>query len=86
MSIYRNMTFQGQDVELDGCEFYDCVITDCTVTFRGSEPFVVADTRMSGCRWQFADAAGLTLGSIKALAQSFGPEGGRAFIDMLFIE
>ena len=52
MEVIANVTFEDQEVALDGRHFKDCVLRNCILTYSG-EDTVLERTLMRGCRHVF---------------------------------
>lgn len=79
---HQNVTFENQTVELDGSSFVACTFRDCVLAFRGSAPTGIQNCGMIRCRWQFEDAAAITLSFVREMHNSLG--GADDFIGMIF--
>lgn len=53
-------TIENQIVDMDGKHFLDCEILNCTLQYSGL-PVLIESSRFSGCNFQFAGQASLTL-------------------------
>lgn len=64
---FERMPFENQRVELDGNEFVDCIFTNCTLVFAGTQRVVWMGNRNIDCTWKFEGSALLTVLFLKGL-------------------
>jgi hypothetical protein len=82
MALYKNKTIESQTLILDGNEFDHCELKDCTLVFKGHEQVKLEHCRMSGCTWEFEDAALRTVLMLKGLWHS--GHNGKEIVEAIF--
>ncbi|MFP4036287.1 MAG: hypothetical protein ACLFUE_02070 [Desulfobacteraceae bacterium] len=80
---YRQETFEGQKILLDGNDYAECAFVDCDLRYGGSAPVSFDNCRFDNCGWSFVDAASNTLYFMASLYHGLG-QGGRDLIEQLF--
>lgn len=60
LELVAGRKFVNEVVTLDNRHFRECVFEQCTLEYSG-RPVVLELTRFNGCRFQFHDAAALTV-------------------------
>jgi pSer/pThr/pTyr-binding forkhead associated (FHA) protein len=83
VAIERGVSFQGQQVDLDGRKFVACQFRDCVLVYRGGELPLITHCRLENCRWQFRDAAQRTHLFLEDVYHGFG-EGGQGLVEATF--
>ncbi len=78
----RGQTFEKQAIELDGTEFIDCRLEECSLTYGGGAPFIFNNTTAIGCRF---DLTGAALNTLHALSVMYA-HGMAPTVEALFTE
>lgn len=83
---YRETTFHGELILLDGHRFKRCVFRDCHLLFRGTAPVELTECRTEGeTQWLLNGHAALTLEYLQAFYHG-GGEGARQLVEDLFAQ
>lgn len=82
MAVQKNKSIENQTIILDGSEFDHCELRDCTLVFKGQEQVKLEHCRISGCTWEFEDAALRTVMMLKGLWQS--GNAGKEIVETIF--
>jgi hypothetical protein len=77
-----NVTFENQEVEVDGQTFIDCTFRNCRLIFRGTDLPQFTRCLFDRVRWGYKDAAAITLEHLSGWYQT--GDGGRRQIEELF--
>lgn len=80
MAVFRDNTFVGQKIQLDGHVFDHNVFQNCVLVYGGG-PLNMVGNSLVGVRWEFVDAAARTIGLIASFYQSEGES--RRFVELL---
>lgn len=57
----RNAIIEGETVDLDSGEFYDCTFKGCRMRYAGGVPPVLSGCSFDDCSWGFSGEAANTL-------------------------
>ena len=82
MQVHKKETFEKQTVILDGHDFQECELKKCNLVFKGREPVKLEHCHITGCTWQFEDAAQRTAALLKQLYMS--GQIGKEIVDAIF--
>jgi len=66
MHVHRDRTITDETLVLDETGFYNCALNNCVIKYNGGE-FVVENSPMHGCKWEFAGSAENTIGLLAKL-------------------
>jgi hypothetical protein len=82
MPVQKRATIEHQTILLDGNEFIDCKFRHCKFIYKGQAPVKLEGCHLSGCTWQFEDAALRTVTLLKGLYVS--GEHGKEIVETIF--
>ena len=80
MTVFRQNTFVGQRVQLDGHEFVGNNFENCVLVYGGG-PLKMHNNVLNNVRWEFVDAAARTVALLASFYQSGGDS--RKFVEIL---
>lgn len=80
---YRNETFRGDRLKLDGNGYHGCQFIDCTLVYCGGESPKLMECLFQSSRWEFDGAAAATVNFMRGLYHGAG-EGGKRLIEETF--
>jgi len=78
---HTKKTFSGDEVLLDGNEYYYCIFINCRMVYRGGVGDLVGCT-FNNTEWVFSGSAGNTLSFFKKLYVGFG-RGGKVLVEQI---
>jgi len=81
--MFRDETFYGTTVDVDGKVFERCVFDKCMLRFSGAALPVFRGCRFVATDWQFVEAAATVLAFLSAMGHDFG-DSGTALLKDLF--
>jgi len=64
-------TFENKEVRLDGREYHDCTIRNCTIKYGGGKTGLHGN-RISGCQFDFDGSAARTIQFLADLGREDG--------------
>ena len=64
---FKNHTFEGQNVLLDGNEFIDCTFKNCKIEYRGFAGFNLESNSVTNCSWIMGNPAANAINYLAAL-------------------
>lgn len=76
-------TYKNQTIQVDGQQFVECVFEKCTLEFAGEALPYFERCTLVDARWSFVGAAGITIGFLQMVRNTFG-EGGKDFVEIVF--
>ena len=85
MATFRNSTFVGATVDLDGNTYESCLFQRCIIRFSGLSPAALSNCQFQDCTLALGGHATLTLSYLRALYHGLG-EWGKQSVENLFEE
>lgn len=82
METYEGREFRNQRIELDDCNFINCIFQECELVYRGTGVVGMTGTGAIKCNWIFDGAAGMTMKFVRDAYRGFG-EYGDAWLRLL---
>ena len=82
MAVHKNKVIENQTLILDGNEYADCELKDCTLIYKAHEAVKLERCRLGGCTWEFEDAALRTVSLLKGLWLS--GHSGKEIVEAIF--
>ncbi|MBM3150010.1 MAG: hypothetical protein FJZ88_08325 [Chloroflexi bacterium] len=77
---YTKKTFSGDEVLLDGNEYYECIFTNCRLVYRGGGDMSIVGCTFDNPQWVFGGSAANTIRFLEAIYR----DGGRMLIEQTF--
>lgn len=66
---FKDQSFVGKTIALDGSAFTSCVFSKCTMIYSGGEIPVLGGCRFEDCSWQFGGCAANTIAFLSGMYQ-----------------
>ncbi|MCA8999519.1 MAG: hypothetical protein KDA80_21165 [Planctomycetaceae bacterium] len=75
MSEFKEETFTGDPVEIDGNRYENCTFENCTLVFKGGGLPALINCKINNCRWEFREGADRTIAFLRGLYHGLGDNG-----------
>lgn len=79
---FKNHTFKGENILLDGNEFKNCIFKQCHIEYYGITPITIDGAEFDGCTWGLCGPADNALVFLTALYAAGGDS--KAMIEKTF--
>ena len=67
MNIFKDSSFKGGRIQLDGTHYEGCNFEDCAIVYAGGQLPILINNGFSNCRWQFEGSAERTIAFMSQL-------------------